>query len=89
MVSPLTYYVPAITYNQGTYLKYFAKGREVYDEYYGLLLCCSSIFDPSHKDIIFGKMEEWLRTNDSYGAADWWAKYWTRPFTLADCGYGN
>ena len=38
---------------------------------------------------MFGKMVDLLRTNDSDAAADWWAKYWTRPFTLADCGYGN
>ena len=26
--------------------------------------------------------------NDSNGAVHCWAKYWTQPFTLADCGYG-
>ena len=57
----LTFYVQVIPYSQGTHLKYFAKGRDVYDEYYGLLLRCSSKFDPSHKEIMYEKMEEWVR----------------------------
>ncbi len=30
-------YPAAIPYNEGTHLKYFTKGREVYEEYYGIL----------------------------------------------------
>ncbi len=30
----------AIPYNTGTHLKYFTKGKEVYDEYYPLVLRC-------------------------------------------------
>ncbi len=88
MVS-LTFYVAAVSNNKGTHLKYSAKGKEVNDECYGLLLRCPSIYDPLHKEIMDEKMEEWLRTNDSDGAANRWAKYWTRPLTSADCGYGN
>ena len=35
------------------------------------------------------KMIDWLRTADSDQTADWWKRYWTGPWTLADCGYGN
>ena len=41
-----------------SHLKYVEKGKEVYNEYYGLLLRCSSIFDPSHKEIMFSSMVE-------------------------------
>ena len=34
-------------------------------------------------------MVEWLREFDGERAASWWEKNWKRPFTLADCGYGN
>jgi hypothetical protein len=35
------------------------------------------------------KMIDWLRTEDSEQTANWWARYWTGPWTLADCGYAN
>jgi hypothetical protein len=79
----------AIPFNQGSHLKYFTKGKAVYDEYYGLLLRCSSIFNVYHKPIMYQKMIEYLRTNDSDRTADWWAKHWQVNFTLADCGIGN
>jgi hypothetical protein len=79
----------AIPYNEGTHVKYFTKGREVYDEYYGYFIRCSDIFDERHKPIMQAKMIDWLRTADSDQTADWWERYWTGPWTLADCGYGN
>jgi len=81
--------VAAIPFNQGTHLKYFTKGKEVYDVYYGHMLRCSAIFDPAHKEMMYEKMIHFLRTEDSDRTAEWWAKHWKQPFTLADCGYGN
>ncbi len=78
----------AIPYNKGTLDKYFTKGREVYDEYYGYFIRCSAIFDERHKPIMQAKMIDWLRTLDSDQTADWWKRYWTGPWTLVDCGYG-
>ena len=49
----LTDICTAIPFNQGTHLKYFEKGKEVYNEYYGLLLRCSSIFDPTQLNNTF------------------------------------
>ncbi len=34
-------------------------------------------------------MIDWLRATDSDETADWWARYWTGPWTLEDCCYGN
>ncbi len=73
----------------GRALAVITKGREVYDEYYGYFIRCSDIFDPRHKPIIHAKMIDWLRATDSDETADWWARYWTGPWTLADYGYGN
>jgi hypothetical protein len=79
----------AIPYNTGTHLKYFTKGREVYDEYYPLVLRCSSIWDLRHKPFMWEKVVHFLRTRDSDRCADWWMNYWQGPWTLADCGYAN
>ena len=61
----------------------------MYEEYYGYFIRCSEIFDPRHKSVMHDKMIDWLRTTDSDETADWWKTYWTGPWTLADCGYGN
>ena len=79
----------AIPHNEGTHVKYFTKGREVYEEYYGYFIKCSDIFDILHKPIMHAKMIDWLRTEDSEQTASWWARHWTGPWTLADCGYAN
>ena len=68
------YFLSAIPYNEGTHVKYFTKGREVYDEYYGYFIRCSDIFDERHKPIMQAKMIDWLRTADS-----------DQTWTLADC----
>ncbi len=34
--------VAAIPYNSGTHVKYFARGKEVYDQYYGYLIRISA-----------------------------------------------
>jgi hypothetical protein len=82
-------YPAAIPYNEGTHLKYFTKGREVYEEYYDYMLRASAIFDPRHKPIMWDKMDTILRLQDSDRTADWWKRYWRQAWTLADCGYGN
>jgi hypothetical protein len=85
-----SYCLPAaIPYNTGSHLKYFTKGREVYDEYYGYMLRCSSIWDIRHKEIMWEKMVHFLRTADSDRTAEWWRKHWQGPWTLGDCGYAN
>ncbi len=65
----------AIPYNEGTHVKYFTKGREVYDEYYGYFIRCSDIFYQRHKPIMHARMIDWLRATDSNQTADWWARY--------------
>jgi hypothetical protein len=70
-------------------LKFFTKGREVYEEYYGFMLRGSAIFDLRHKPIMWDKMDTFLRVRDSARTADWWKRYWRQAWTLADCGYGN
>ena len=55
----------AIPYIEGTHLKYFTEGREVYDEYYGLMVRCSAIFDLRHEEVMWDKMDAFLRTKDS------------------------
>jgi hypothetical protein len=75
----------AIPYNTGSHLKYFIKGREVYDEYYGYMLRCSSIWDLRHKPIMWAKMVHFPRTADSDRTAEWWRKHWQGPWTLGDC----
>ena len=79
----------AIPYNTGSHLKYFTKGRETYEEYYGYMIRCSSIWDIRHKPIMWAKMVHFLRTADSDRTAEWWRKYWQGPWTLADAGYAN
>ncbi len=85
----LTGILSDILYNEGAQVKYFSKGREVYEENYGYFIRCSGIFDPRHTPIMHSKMIDWLRITDSDETADWWARYWMGPWTLADCGYGN
>ena len=53
------------------------------------MIRCSAIFDPRHKEVMWDKMDTFLRTKDSARTADWWKRYWRGPWTLADCGYGN
>jgi hypothetical protein len=36
--------VAAIPYNSGTHVKYFARGKEVYDQYYGYLIRIYDLF---------------------------------------------
>ena len=79
----------AIPYNTGLHLKYFTKGRETYEVYYGYMIRCSSIWDIRHKPIMWAKMVHFLRTADSDRTADWWLKHWQGPWTLADAGYAN
>ena len=50
---------------------------------------CSAIFDLRHKEVMWDKMDTFLRTKDSDRTADWWKRYWRGPWTLADCGYAN
>ncbi len=64
------YFLSAIPYNEGTHVKYFTKGRDVYEEYYGYFIRCSEIFDPKHKSVMHAKMINWLRTADSDETAD-------------------
>ena len=61
----------------------------MYDEYYGYMLRCSSIWDIRHKEIMWEKMVHFLRTADSDRTAEWWRKHWQGPWTLGDCGYAN
>jgi hypothetical protein len=60
------------------HLKYFTKGKELYEEYYPLVLRCSSIWDLLHKPIMchVGKIFHFLRTRDSNRCANWWMNYW-------------
>ncbi len=58
------YFLSAVPYNEGTHVKYFIKGRDVYEEYYGNFIRCSEIFDPTHKPVMHAKMIDWLRTTD-------------------------
>jgi hypothetical protein len=64
--------VAAIPYNSGTHVKYFAGGKEVYDQYYGHLICISAKHVPAFKPVMMAKMLDWLRTNDSEECALWW-----------------
>ncbi len=88
--------VAAIPYNSETHVKYFARGKDVYDQYYGYLIRISVQHVPSFKPVMMAKMVNWLRTNDSeectVECALWWEKYWTPvhdprrgAITLADC----
>ena len=61
----------------------------MYDEYYPLVLRCSSIWDLRHKPFMWEKVVHFLRTRDSNRCADCWMNYWQGPWTLADCGYAN
>jgi hypothetical protein len=83
------YFLSAILYSEGMHFKYFTKGRDVYEEYYGYFIQCSEILDPRHKPVMHAKMIYWLSKTDSDETADWWACYWTGPWTLADCCYCN
>ena len=57
----LTDWAEAIPFNQGThlnFLKYFDQGKEIYNEYYGLLLRCTAIFEPAHQETMYSMMVE-------------------------------
>jgi hypothetical protein len=79
----------AIPYNTSFHLRYFTKSREVYEEYYGYMIRCSSIWDTRHKPIMWAKMVDFLRTADSDSTADWLSRFWQGPWTLGDTGYAN
>ncbi len=69
--------VPAISYNSGTHLNYFARGKEVYSQYYGYLIRIPAQHVPAFNPVMMAKMVDWLRTSDSEECALWWEKYWT------------
>ncbi len=81
---------PAIPYNEGTHLKYFTKGRDVYEEYYGYFIRCSDIFDLRHKPIMHAKMIDWLRpwrfiSNPEVTKKEWDAISDPHPKTMMLC----
>jgi hypothetical protein len=87
-------FATAIPFNTGTHIKYFVKGKEVFDEYYCYLIRISAQHVPEYKPIIIAKMVDWLRVNDSEKCALWLEKYWTPvhdhrrgSITLAGCCY--
>ena len=50
------FFIAAIPCDSGTHVKYFAKGKKVYDEYYGLLIRISAQHVGAFKVIMMEKM---------------------------------
>jgi hypothetical protein len=53
------------------------------------MLCCSSIWDILHKQIIWEKMTIYFCTSYSSSTANWWPDPWQDPWTLGDAGYAK